>query len=268
MGRQVGNFTDPITGKKHWLEVNTVKNIKLTPLKVSKFKNNNNSLIEFKLDNIDMLKVITLTAQYELDGKIYKSDACQMDELEFAEELAKSVYEQSTLDMNPMIKKAKDQAYEELRSILLSEGIIIGDISLKGIGFICSTGKKTTTIDLINGSITNSGSAKLELLHCVGNISLSNLIEPSIEFYSSSVKLFINNFSIHEETEDVVKSYCIECSDIEITTDIQEEVIVPRTSFNPGNDEEIEDFLIERTGMLDDCTNRDDILEERFSDIF
>lgn len=268
MGRRVGSFVDPITGEDNWLDVSTVKNIKVAPITARCFgsQNNLNPLIEFKLDNVDMLKVITLVAEYDCGEKVYRSDVQQVDELVFGENLAQVVYDEQTIDSADFMKEMKNDAIEDLKGRLLSDGIFMDDIELSGAGFVYSKNLKVMTIDKIKIVINDNNTANVSLINCVGNVSLSNLIEPEIYFNCSGIMKLKFDFEILEENEGSVKSYLLRVDHIETMDE-------DGTSFKPINlnterDESIEEFIMNRKEMLDDFSGRDDSLDDRFADIF
>jgi hypothetical protein len=271
MGRKVGSFVDPNTGEKHWLEVNTVRSLKLSPLSVVRFKEMGSarSMVEFKLDNIDMLKVITLTAEYECNGKVYRSEAQQIDELEFAENLARAVYAEDTIDNASFMEEMKNNAMADLKGKLLSDGILVGQLELNGAGYVFSKGQKVMTIDRMEVSINNDTTASITLKHCVGAIALSNLIESDIVFYSSGFEFRIPSYEIQEENDGKVKEYRISAEDISIEEAENEEFFKPFNLGNLENDEIVDEFVINRKDMLDNIyDDTSSALEDRFADIF
>lgn len=262
---------DPNTGETNWLDVSTVKQIKLSPMSVVRFKDlgNYRLMVEFKLDNIDMLKVITLIAEYECDNKVYRSEAQQIDELEFAEYLANAVYAEETIDSADFMVEMKNKALDDLKGKLLSDGILVDQISLNGAGYVFSKDKRVMTIDSMEITVNNDTTANIELKNCVGSIALSNLIEPEIVFYSLGFEFRIPNYHIIAELEGKVKRYEITTEDIFIKETEAEEYFKPFNLQDLDNDEIVNEFIMNRKEMLDDLyDDTDSALEDRFADIF
>ena len=270
MGRRIGNFIDPNTGETNWLDVSTVKNIRLAPVSITQFKSNNNyqALVNFKLDNIDMLKVIALTAEFETNNKVYKSDAQQMDEMVFAQHLADAVHAEETLDSCEFIRDMKTKALDDLKGKLLSNGILVDVIELKGAGYIISKDTKVMTIDNMAITVNNDRTATVVLEACVGNITLSNLIEqPEIVFYSGGFEFKIYDFEIEDSVEGKIKTYQLSVEDIMIE-DAHDEVYFEPVQLDTNNEDSIDEFIASRKVMLDDRLDVDDTLGDRFADIF
>ena len=270
MGRRIGNFVDPNTGETNWLDVSTVKNIRLAPVSITQFKSNNNyqALVNFKLDNIDMLKVIALTAEFETNNKVYKSDAQQMDEMVFAQHLADAVHTEETLDSCEFIRDMKTKALDDLKGKLLSNGILVDVIELKGAGYIISKDTKVMTIDNMAITVNNDRTATVVLEACVGNITLSNLIEqPEIVFYSGGFEFKIYDFEIEDSVEGKIKTYQLSVEDIMIE-DAHDEVYFEPVQLDTNNEDSIDEFIASRKVMLDDRLDVDDTLGDRFADIF
>lgn len=270
MGRRIGNFIDPNTGETNWLDVSTVKNIRLAPVSITQFKSNNNyqALVNFKLDNIDMLKVIALTAEFETNNKVYKSDAQQMDEMVFAQHLADAVHTEETLDSCEFIRDMKTKALDDLKGKLLSNGILVDVIELKGAGYIISKDTKVMTIDNMAITVNNDRTATVVLEACVGNITLSNLIEqPEIVFYSGGFEFKIYDFEIEDSVEGKIKTYQLSVEDIMIE-DAHDEVYFEPVQLDTNNEDSIDEFIASRKVMLDDRLDVDDTLGDRFADIF
>jgi len=269
MGRRIGNFIDPNTGETNWLDVSTVKNIRLAPVSITQFKSNNDcqALVNFKLDNIDMLKVIALTAEFETNNKVYKSDAQQMDEMVFAKHLADAVYAEETLDSCEFIKEMKTKALDDLKGKLLSDGILVDTIKLKGAGYIISKDTKVMTIDDMTIIVNNDKTATVVLGDCVGNITLSNLIEPEIVFYSMGFEFKIYDFKIENSVEGKIKTYQLSVEDIMIE-DAHDEVYFEPVQLDINNEDSIDEFIASRKVMLDNRLDTDNTLDDRFADIF
>ncbi|MCY8890439.1 hypothetical protein P8918_12755 [Bacillus spizizenii] len=269
VGRKVGSFIDPNTGETHWLEVNTVKQIKLSPMSVTRFREqvNYRSMVEFKLDNVDLLKVITLTAEYETNNKVFRSDAIQIDELKFAEHLAYAAFNEETIDNADFMVEMKNAALEDLRGKLLSEGILIEEIELKGAGYIYSKGKKVMTIDGLQVKVNRDTTADVVLRDTVGSISLASLIEPEIVFYSSGFEFKIEEFTIIDQMEGKLNRYTLSVQDISIE-ETEEEVYFRPFKIEAENEEVIDDFVMDRKGMLDNIMVNDNSFDDRFADIF
>lgn len=271
MGRKVGSFTNPNTGEEDWLEVNTVKILKLSPVSITRFKDEENfrSLVEFELGNIDVLKVITLTATYDCNGKIYKSEAQHIDELEFAEKLANAVYADEVIDTSDFISKLKEEALNDLKAKLLMDGILVDQVDLKGAGYVISQDKKILTIDELKINIESPNSAEVELKNCVGPALLSNLAETEIVFYSLGYKFKIMNFEIENEEDGKLKNFVLSTSDIDFEEVEEQESFKAYDLSDLDNDEIVDQFVIDRQEKLDNIyDDTESVLEDRFVDIF
>ncbi|PTY92996.1 hypothetical protein [Heyndrickxia sporothermodurans] len=271
MGRRVGNYKDPQTGETHWLDVGTVRQIKLSPQSLVRFKEMGNyrSMVEFKLDNIDMLKVITLTAEYECNNKVYRSEAQQIDELEFADHLFAAVNADETIDNADFMNEMKQNALEDLKGKLLSDGMILDRLELNGAGYVHSKDRKVMTIDGLTISVNNDTTANIQLRNCVGPIALSNLVESDIVFYSLGMDFRINSFHIIEEQDGKVKQVTISTDEILIEETDAEEYFKPFNLGDLSNDEIVDEFVINRNEMLDNLfEDTSNALNDRFADIF
>jgi hypothetical protein len=99
--RRVGDFTDPKTGEKDWIDVS-----QLHLLIVANMKHKE---IRFDFDNIPEEKVVTLT------GTCKKGTATvKMDELEFATKFMDCAYANRPLHEEPWIIEMCDQIAAEI----------------------------------------------------------------------------------------------------------------------------------------------------------
>lgn len=268
MARRVGSFIDPVTGETHWFEPNTAKQIKLSPISARIYgKSNSVGMINFKIDNIDMLNVITIIAEYEDTNKTYRSEEQQIDELEFANILADAAFNETIIDENQQISQLKDAALENLQMKLLKEQIILNEASLRGIGFVYSKDKKVSTIDELFVSIVPNVGLNIELRQCVGPVLLSNLTDARIEFYIDDYKLIIDDFEITNEEDGKIKTYQISTENI-IFSDIDNIINYESFNLDLNNDEMVDNFINSRNSLLDDLYEQDDSLDDRFMDIF
>lgn len=266
MGRRVGEFINPETGEKDWLDVSTVKNIRLLPEKAVCFNDYCDFVIEYKLDNIDMLKVVTLTAEAEIGKKKYKSEPQYIDELEFAHYLAEVVYDDRTIDNEEFMLDLKERAKNDLQYKLLRDNYIIGNFELDGAGFVYSGDKKVMTIEKMAIRVEDVDTINVELIDCVGPIDLGNVIDPKIVFYSSDLEIKIDNFQIKSSTHSRLKKYTVHPKLI-FVSETDEHVYFDVIQPGDNQDEYIDELIANRQAMLDDLSKRENLLDERFADI-
>jgi len=265
MGRKVGNFTNPETGQLDWIDLANLSKLPLIPSQITRFKDVRETLISFRFESDNANKMIQLFAEYTYNNERIVSQPQNIDEELFANELAQNVYSDNTVDNAPAVIEAKRKAIQEIGEYLLDRGALISNVELSGIGFICSDEARIFTIEKMFVNAYQNGTADIMLINCVGNANLKNVINPNIVFYTDNHKLVINNYTIREDSNDLVRNYCVTISDVSIQS-IDEKVDYEKIELNKDDEESLEEFLIARRSLLDNETS-DDEFDDRFADI-
>lgn len=265
MGRKVGSFTNPETGQNNWVDLANLPKLPLIPSQVTRFKDVRETLITYRLESNDVSKTVQLFAEYSYNNERIVTRPQDIDEEIFAQELAENVYADNTIDNAPSILAAKHTAMQEIGEYLLDRGALISNAELSGIGFICSDDARTITIEKMIVTAYQNGTADIVLLHCVGNANLKNIINPSIVFYTDNHKLVIRNYTVKEDSTDIIRSYCVTVSDVNIQP-LDEKVDYEKMELNKDDDDSLEKFLIARRSLLND-NSPDEEFDDRFADI-
>ena len=272
--RKIGNYKNPETGEKDWLEPNTVSNIVLNPFVVNVLNQDEEVAIDFTLDCIDSEKIITLTAEFEnsKDPEIthhIKSEPIKMDELKFADQIAHQIYSYELIDEAPVVQEAKEETKKDIFKKLLEKGIIAESMDFKGLGFIMAKDKRAMTIETLKISVTDKHTAEVELKDCVGNVLLENLSEPKIVFFVDGNKVSIEDFSIKTKQEKTLKNYTLNSSNVIVTAlEPEDQIEYEKIEFDHEDEESIENFIANRKIFLqNDNTEEKVSLEERFADL-
>ncbi len=270
--RKVGNFVSEQTGESDYLDVSRTKDLSkaISPLSFSIVGNGKKDLlIEFKLDNIDSLKTIVLFGRIEYEGKIYKSEEISFEEYEFAEELFHAIEEDKTIDDTALIKEAKKTIQSDICNILTSslDGHMILNVMIPVVGYVLSKGSKVLTIDSIVSNSYNHGSLNIELFDCVGDTTISKLVEPTIEIYFNKTKLTISNIKIINENDNIIKSFNIESQNTSFSQINEEIENFDHIPLDMNREESVNEFIKNRRTKLDNFDSNDDDLS-MFDDIF
>jgi hypothetical protein len=267
MGRKVGNYINPATGEADWFEPDTIGMVILQPKMATKVGDTTQTAIDFKLDNIDAERVVTIAAQYTNNGKVYSSDLIKIEEEEFGLAFSQKIYSNKSLDEVETVKQAKDRAVQNLTNKLLEAGIMMGGMQFTGFGFITVDGDKVLTIESIEFTYrVESGRPvrNVTLKHCVGHAQLSNLKNPQITFYTGKHKVAVTGIEVLESIEGRVKDYVLKVEDLTLVTDDTFPKHDSYTEYRFSNEDFLDTFVNERRTHLDDVVNSDNDLSDRF----
>lgn len=274
MGRKVGSFTNPKTGSEDWLDVSTVKHIKLAPLPTRVHCKNEIMpvLIDFLLDNDDEAKTVILKAVLKNGEKTVESNWFSVDELDFAETLADCVYNEKELDETEMMSDLKKQAFDDLKSKLLFAGFLLEESVFAGAGYVMCEKSRVMTVDGLAIKNIDGSAITFELINCVGNAKLSNLIDPHIEFWTEAGKITTHNITVLKEGEGRVRNYLIQSEYVSVCVDepikMQYEPF-EKVELDLENDASVERFVQSRQKMLNTTEEApEDILGDWFLDLF
>lgn len=270
MGRKVGSYINPVTKQTNWLDVDLVGRLSILPHQVTQIKSNQEGYVRYSLIGDNESQTINLIAKYDNNGEEVSSDPQKMPELDFADQFAKALYSRNTVEAAPLMIAAKKITMQGICDKMLAKGILFGNTVLSGIGFIYAIGKKVITIEELSIKGHGDGSITLSLRNCVGNVSLKNLIGPSVVFYTGNYKLEVKDLVLKVDSSDLIRTYEIGTADITISnSDEKIEHDAMPINFNDDDEgEALENFLISRRDLLDDCSTVEDTLEDRFADIF
>jgi hypothetical protein len=271
MGRRIGNFVNPQNGEPDWLEPETVSMIILQPQMVTRVGEVSQSSIEFKLTENEENKTIDLVAEYSVGNNKYTSEPIKMQEDNFSEEFSKIVYEDKALDDSDIIKETKSEAIKNLTAKLLDNGIMIGGMQFNGFGLVVADKDKVMTIESLDFNYTiedNRGVRTVKLYNCVGQVSLKNLERPDIKFYTGTHKISLIDPQVTASQEGRLKDYTLTVRDFKLNTDATMPEHKIYDKINANNDDFLDEFIMERKSLLDDVIDRDEDLDDRFSDFF
>jgi hypothetical protein len=269
MARRIGNWTNPNTGEADWFEPETINLIALQPKMVLRVGDTVQTAVDFRLGNINETKKITLFAEYTSNGKQYVSKTIEVDEVEFGEQFIQKVYAERALDEADIVKSMKDQCMEDLTKRLMDAGILLGGMQLAGFGFVFAEGDRVMTIDGLDFEYVireNQGVKNVVLHNCVGQVELSSLDRPNIEFYTGQYKIVAVTPKVTKSVESKIKEYTIEVKDFVVTPNTTMPEHKAYEKINVNDDEFIDAFIKERKTLLDDIFGRDDD-DDRIDDI-
>lgn len=267
MGRQVGSFTIPGTTQEAWVEMDNLKKLPLIPDQVTRFKDIQNSVISYRFEPDETTKTVQLFAEYRYQGETLVSSPAIIPEDIFTKQLADCVFAYNTVDIAPTVVEAKEKAVQSIAELLLKQGAILGNSIFSGIGFICSDEARIMTIEKLHIIAHQNGTADIRLIDCVGNADLKNVVNPSIEFFTDDYKITIPKYSIEEDSNELLRNYVVTTADID-TELVKEKISYEIFDLNKDDEASVERFLTSRRGLLTQESREENILEERFADIF
>lgn len=273
MTRKVGDFINPETGEKDWLEPDTVGYIILNPMSISVVGEPHEGLVNFRLDNDDNEQKILLYAEYEKDGHKVSSEPQQIDELPFAEELAEHVYKGEMVDNGPLTRSAKDKAFNDIVTRMFENGVITDGTALEGIGFVESNGKKMLTIERLEFDDDNEDeSIQARLIDCAGIADLKSLTAPLITFYSNNhatpQKVSIAGIKEIKDTRPgFLKEYTVSFAKDSMVVTEEEPIEYEDISYDPEDEESVEYFVAVRRAMLDESSSSKQEVDEDLMEI-
>lgn len=252
---KIGDYTDPKTGEKDWIEPITINDLFIISERVKKIGDTDESFVDFKLNYKTDEHIVTFTASYNKYQVSY-----QIDLMGFADELVNLYYSNLSINASNFINDLKTRAVKELTETLFDENIILNDFKLDGIGFIMVDNKKTITVDRIEVSRSKENDILVKLIKCVGLSELKNLENPSLIFNTDKHIIEISNIKFIDGNDFRIKDYNVKVESIKVSK--QTNVI----EIKHFDDED--DFICDRSKKLDNIYDEEDELNDRFDDIF
>lgn len=267
MGKRIGNFTNPTTGEEDWFEPNTVSMVMLQPKMVTRVGEVNQSAIDFKLDASPDENHILLTAEYSVNGTKYTSNPVTTSSEDFANEFATIVYTDKALDECDLIKRAKDQACQDLTRRLMDNGILMGGMQFAGFGFVFVEEDKVMTLDIIDfeyNVVSGNAVRKATIRNCVSQASLANLDNPQIRLWTGTHRIELVNpvVNMEESTEGRIKEYSLTITDLVVVPDttMPEHATYDKINFN--DESFLDAYIEERKSLLADLSGSEDNLDD------
>ena len=265
MGRKIGSYVDPESGETHYMDVGNLAKLAIIPEQVVRFKDDRNTLVNFRAVENEKEHAVMIYADYEYRGEKITSEPIFIDEEALANEMFECVFADNTIDAAPSMIEAKKLAVQSIGEKLLARGVLLSSAVINGIGFICSSGARMMTIERLDVQVLQNGTAKITLRDCVGNAQLKNVIEPSIEFFTGTHRIFIDKFSVEEEKGLLIRDCKIAIA--EFSSEPTEEVIdYKEIKIDPENESSIEELVLARRALLDSAAT--DLPEEPYDDRF
>lgn len=268
MSRRIGNFYDEKTGETHWLEPDTVKDYPLPPGRISEFGQSGYRTVNYVLSSNETDKTIELVASVELsNGQVAESDPVAMDELQFAEHLFDAYINDKTFANKEEIKSFSESSLSSLAVNAYKEhGIILNGLELAGFGSIYYDKDRVATFDSIKVSAEPYNNfARIELNDSVSQTTLVAEKNPSVSFISNGYELHIGTFAFRDIQSGVVTQYTIETETITTNPSAEENPLrhVYDDTVTPESP-----YMQERIALLASAELEEDVLEDRFGDIF
>lgn len=267
MTRKIGSFNNPFTGETDWLVPDTVKELSILSQQICDVKSETKQEIGFELTNDNDKKVIILT------GKTHGySCSRELDELLFATELSKALYEEKTIEESDFMKKVISDIRKDLcKNIEINSGIFMQENQYDGIGFISSNGVKAITIEKISFGKVDYSSNQVEItLHdCTGPSILKNISNPVVSFYTKDHELSIPVSNIKSEGLGSLREYVLQISVLDIIATESKENIEYEVfeDINIDNEEAVQKFLASRGKLINSGYVDQDQTEDYFDDI-
>ena len=87
MGRKIGSYIDPESGETHYMDVGNLAKLAIIPEQVVRFKDDRNTLVNFRAVENEKEHAVMIYADYEYRGEKITSEPIFIDEEALANEM-------------------------------------------------------------------------------------------------------------------------------------------------------------------------------------